>query len=46
MKSPTEPLFHWYVDCPFGKELVFALYTLPCRYGMCAFCSLPSLAAG
>jgi radical SAM enzyme (TIGR01210 family) len=46
MKSPTEPLFHWYVDSAVGKELVFALYTLPCRYAMCAFCSLPSLSEG
>ncbi len=45
-RDPTKPLFHWYVDSPIGKELVFALYTLPCRYAMCAFCSLPSLAAG
>jgi radical SAM enzyme (TIGR01210 family) len=29
-----------------GKELVFALYTRPCRYGHCAFCALPSLSLG
>jgi len=46
LRSLTEPLFHWYVDSAIGKELVFALYTLPCRYAMCAFCSLPSLAEG
>ncbi len=46
MRDPTEPLFHWYVDSVLGKELVFALYTLPCRYGMCAFCSLPQLSEG
>jgi len=44
--EPTEPLFHWYVDCTTGKELVFALYTLPCRYAMCAFCALPGLSEG
>ena len=46
MPDPTEPLFHWYVDCATGKELVFALYTLPCRYAMCAFCALPGLSDG
>lgn len=46
MPDPTEPLFHWYVDCAIGKELVFALYTLPCRYAMCAFCALPGLSEG
>lgn len=46
MKDKTKPLFHWYVDCTFGKELVFALYTRPCRYGRCAFCSLPSMSEG
>lgn len=45
-RDPQKPLFHWYVDCVLGKELVFALYTLPCRYGMCAFCSLPQLSEG
>ncbi|HJN78319.1 MAG TPA: hypothetical protein QGF58_30680 [Myxococcota bacterium] len=46
MRDLTRPLFHWYVDCTSGKELVFALYTRPCRYARCAFCSLPSLAEG
>ncbi len=46
MKDRTKPLFHWYVDCSVGKELVFALYTRPCRYGRCAFCSLPSMSDG
>lgn len=46
MKDKTKPLFHWYVDCTFGKELVFALYTRPCRYGRCAFCSLPTMSEG
>lgn len=46
MKDKTKPLFHWYVDTTIGKELVFALYTRPCRYGRCAFCSLPSMSAG
>lgn len=46
MKDKTKPLFHWYVDCSLGKELVFALYTRPCRYGRCAFCSLPSMSEG
>ena len=46
MKDKTKPLFHWYVDCAFGKELVFALYTRPCRYGRCAFCSLPTMSEG
>ena len=45
-KDKTKPLFHWYVDCAYGKELVFALYTSPCRYGRCAFCSLPSMSKG
>lgn len=43
MREKTRPLFHWYVDCTLGKELVLALYTRPCRYGRCAFCALPSL---
>ena len=42
----TRPLFHWYVDSAVGKELVFALYTRPCRYGRCAFCALPSMSLG
>jgi radical SAM enzyme (TIGR01210 family) len=46
MKDKTKPLFHWYVDCSSGKELVFALYTRPCRYGRCAFCALPSMSDG
>ena len=46
MRDKKQPLFHWYVDCTLGKELVFALYTRPCRYGRCAFCSLPSLSLG
>jgi radical SAM enzyme (TIGR01210 family) len=45
-RDKTRPLFHWYVDCALGKELVFALYTRPCRYGRCAFCALPSLSLG
>jgi radical SAM enzyme (TIGR01210 family) len=46
MKDKSKPLFHWYVDCSLGKELVFALYTRPCRYGRCAFCALPSMSDG
>ena len=46
MKDKTKPLFHWYVDSAMGKELVFALYTKPCRYGRCAFCSLPDMSEG
>jgi len=46
MKDKTKPLFHWYVDSAIGKELVFALYTRPCRYGRCAFCSLPDMSEG
>ncbi len=46
MKDKTKPLFHWYVDCTVGKELVLALYTRPCRYGRCAFCSLPAMSDG
>jgi radical SAM enzyme (TIGR01210 family) len=46
MKDKTKPLFHWYVDSAYGKELVFALYTAPCRYGRCAFCSLPTMSRG
>jgi radical SAM enzyme (TIGR01210 family) len=46
MKDKTKPLFHWYVDCSLGKELVFALYTRPCRYGHCTFCSLPNMSDG
>jgi radical SAM enzyme (TIGR01210 family) len=46
MKDHTKPLFHWYVDCATGKELVFALYTRPCRYGRCAFCALPHMSDG
>ncbi len=45
-KDKTKPLFHWYVDSAHGKELVFALYTRPCRYGRCAFCSLPNMSEG
>ncbi len=45
-RDMTRPLFHWYVDCALGKELIFALYTRPCRYGHCAFCALPSLSKG
>jgi radical SAM enzyme (TIGR01210 family) len=46
IKDKTKPLFHWYVDCLLGKELIFALYTRPCRYGKCAFCGLPSMSLG
>ena len=46
VKDKTKPLFHWYVDSAYGKELVFALYTRPCRYGRCAFCSLPDMSEG
>lgn len=46
MKDKTKPLFHWYVDCSLGKELVLALYTRPCRYGHCTFCSLPNMSDG
>lgn len=46
MKDKTKPLFHWFVNCALGKELVFALYTRPCRYGRCAFCSLPTMSEG
>jgi len=46
MKDKTKPLFHWYVDCAYGKELVLALYTRPCRYGRCAFCALPNMSLG
>ena len=46
MKDKTKPLFHWYVDGIQGKELVLALYTRPCRYGRCAFCSLPNMSIG
>jgi archaeosine synthase beta-subunit len=45
-KDKTKPLFHWYVDSAYGKELVFALYTKPCRYGRCTFCSLPEMSEG
>ena len=45
-KDKTKPLFHWYVDSAYGKELVLALYTRPCRYGRCAFCSLPDMSEG
>lgn len=45
-RDTRRPLFHWYVDCALGKELIFALYTRPCRYGHCAFCALPSLSIG
>lgn len=45
-KDKTKPLFHWFVDCRYGKELVLALYTRPCRYGRCAFCALPSMSEG
>lgn len=43
MRDKRKPLFHWYVDCALGKELVFALYTRPCRHGRCVFCALPNL---
>ena len=46
MKDKTKPLFHWFVDCATGKELIFALYTRPCRYGRCAFCALPTMSEG
>lgn len=46
MKDKSRPLFHWYVDCATGKELVLALYTRPCRYGRCAFCALPAMSEG
>jgi len=45
-RERTRPLFHWYVDSAAGKELVFALYTRPCRYGRCAFCALPGMSLG
>ena len=45
-RKKTRPLFHWYVDSALGKELVFALYTRPCRYGRCAFCALPGMSLG
>lgn len=46
IKDKTKPLFHWYVDCLLGKELIFALYTRPCRYGKCTFCGLPAMSVG
>jgi hypothetical protein len=46
LQDRARPLFHWYVDCALGKELVLALYTRPCRYGRCAFCALPGLSLG
>lgn len=45
-QDKTKPLFHWYVDCVHGKELVLALYTRPCRYGRCTFCALPAMSRG
>ncbi len=45
-RDRSRPLFHWYVDSAWGKELVLALYTRPCRYARCTFCSLPDMAAG
>jgi radical SAM enzyme (TIGR01210 family) len=44
--DPRRPVFHWYRDTPAGTELVFSLYTRGCIYGLCSFCSLPSLSAG
>ncbi len=41
-----QPIFHWYRETPFGKELTICLYTRGCRYGACSFCALPSVTAG
>lgn len=40
--NPREPIFVWYQDTPEGKEINIALYTKPCSWGRCSFCTLPS----
>lgn len=36
------PIFYWYQDTPVGKEAYIVLYTKPCEWGRCSFCTLPS----
>jgi len=36
------PIFSWFQDTPLGKEIFLALYTKPCRWKRCSFCTLPS----
>jgi len=45
-QQDDRPIFHWYRETPFGKELTICLYTRGCRYGACSFCALPSVTAG
>ena len=40
--DPQEPIFFWYQDTPEGKEINIALYTKPCRWKRCSFCTLPA----
>ena len=40
--DPRAPVFFWYQDTPIGKEIYAVLYTLPCAWARCSFCSLPS----
>jgi len=37
-----EPILFWFQDTPVGKELFLTLYTRPCAWGRCSFCTLPS----
>lgn len=40
--NPRLPILFWYQDTPVGPELYIVFYTLPCSWGRCSFCTLPS----
>ena len=40
--NPRRPIFFWYQMTPVGRELYLVLYTRPCEWGRCSFCTLPS----
>jgi len=40
--NPREPIFYWYQQTPVGQELYLVLYTRPCEWARCSFCTLPS----
>src|ERR1700722_322806 len=40
--DPRLPIFFWYQLTPVGRELYLVLYTRPCEWGRCSFCTLPS----
>ena len=44
-QDTTKPIFFWFQDTPFGKEIFLVLYTKKCRWARCAFCTLPSVSS-